>query len=259
MILAIDVGNTHTVMGCIEGGEITNVTRIASDKSRTEFEHAVTISMLLRFSKVDAESITGAIISSVVPPVTTTISKAVEIVTGKKPLIVGAGIKTGVNIQIDNPAEAGSDLVVAAAAALRYYRPPMIIIDMGTATTISVIDKSGTFVGGAIVPGVGISLNALTEGASLLPRIPLEAPKCSIGRNTIDCMKSGSILGSAAMLDGMIARMEKELGEENISVIATGGIAKSIVPLCGHEITVDDDLILKGLWVIYEKNTKVKA
>lgn len=256
MILALDVGNTHTVMGCIEDGQIINVTRMASDKLKTEYEYAVTISALLGFSKINTDSITGAIISSVVPPVTTTLTGAVELITGIKPLIVGAGLKTGVNIQIDNPAETGSDLVVAAAAALRYYKPPMIIIDMGTATTLSAIDKNGSFVGGAIAPGVGLSLNALTEGASLLPRIPLEAPRCSIGRNTIDCMKSGSILGSAAMLDGMIARMEKELGAENITVIATGGLASSIAPLCEHNIVIDDDLLLKGLFVIYEKNVK---
>lgn len=256
MILALDVGNTHTVMGCIEDGKIINVTRMSSDKLKTEHEYAVTICALLGFSKISLESITGAIISSVVPPITATLSKAVEIALGIKPMTVGAGLKTGVNIQIDNPAETGSDLVVAAAAALKHYKPPMIIIDMGTATTLSAIDKNGSFVGGAIAPGVGISLNALTEGASLLPRITMEAPKSSIGRNTIDCMKSGSILGSASMLDGMIARMEKELGAENITVIATGGIASSIAPLCEHSIIIDDDLLLKGLYVIYEKNVK---
>ncbi len=256
MILAFDVGNTHTVMGCIDQGKTRNITRIKSDKSKTEYEYAATIKMLLSFSGVMTEDIDGAIISSVVPPVTASLTKAVELLCKIKPMVVGAGVKTGVNIQIDNPAEVGSDLVVGAAAVLKYYKVPAIIIDMGTATTFSALDDSGAFVGGAIVPGVVLSLNALTEGASLLPRIPLEPPKAAIGRNTIECMKSGSILGSAAMVDGMLDRMKKELSQNEVTVIATGGIAPSVVPLCRHEITLDDELLFKGLWVIYEKNCR---
>ena len=258
MILALDVGNTHTVMGLMDDGEIRNVTRMASDTGKTEFEYAVMIDALLGFSKLSIENVSGAIISSVVPPITSTLSKAVEIVTGIKPMVVGAGLKTGVNIRIDNPSETGSDLVVAAAAALKYYRPPMIIIDMGTATTISVIDRDGSFIGGAIAPGVMLSLNALTDGASLLPKINLEPPGKSIGRNTVDCMKSGGVLGAASMLDGMIDRMQAELGTKDMTIIATGGISGSIIPLCTHKIEIEENLLLKGLYVIYEKNVKAR-
>lgn len=256
MVLAFDVGNTHIVMGCIDDSGIHNVTRMATDKIKTESEYAMTIKGLLDFSNISPDSFDGAIISSVVPPLTTVLVKAVKLVTGLTPMIVGAGVKTGVNIQIDNPAEAGSDLVVAAAAALKLYELPAIIIDMGTATTLTVIDKSGSFLGGAIVPGVGLSLDALANSASLLPKISFEAPKNCIGRNTIDCMKSGSILGSASLLDGMIDRMTEELGEEKVTLVATGGIASSIIPYCKHNIIINNDLLLQGLYVIYNKNKR---
>lgn len=256
MVLALDVGNTHIVMGCIDDSGIHNITRMVTDKLKTESEYAVIIKELLEFSNISLNLFDGAIISSVVPPLTANLVNAVKLVTGVVPMLVGAGIKTGVNILIDNPAEAGSDLVVAAAAAIKLYKPPVIIIDMGTATTLTVIDKNGSFLGGAIVPGVGLSLDALANHTSLLPRVSLEAPKSCIGRNTVDCMKSGSVLGSASLLDGMLDRMFDELGCDDITVVATGGIAASIVPLCKHNIILNDNLLLQGLYIIYNKNKK---
>jgi len=253
MILALDVGNTNIVLGCMEGTEIRQTFRVATDRLRTEYEYAVAFDSQLRFCGVDPKNFSGAILSSVVPPLTNVLSRAVAKATGVRPLIVGAGVKTGVNILLDDPAEAGSDLIVAAAAALRLYKPPLALIDMGTATTISVLDKNGSFRGGPIVPGVQLSLDALTARTSLLPKIPLEAPERCIGTNTVDSMKSGSVLGAASMLDGMLDRIEDELGMK-VTAVATGGIASSIVPYCRHSVVLNDDLLLYGLAVIYEKN-----
>ena len=175
--------------------------------------------------------------------------------TGKKALIVRKGVKTGVNILIDNPAEAGSDLVVAAAGALSKYAPPMILVDLGTATTIVAIDRNGSFRGGAITAGVKLGLNALSGGTSQLPFIRLDAPKKAIGTNTIDSMQSGVVLGAASMIDGMVERFEAELGDR-CTIIATGGLAPVIIPNCRREMIVDDDLILRGLNRIWEKNAK---
>lgn len=256
MILALDVGNTNIVVGGMEGTEIKFLSRFSSDKVKTYTEYAIALEGFFRFSGIDPKGFSGVVMSSVVPPLTATLKRAVEQITGVSPLIVGAGIKTGVNIRIDDPAETGSDLVAAAAGAIKLYKPPVIIIDMGTATTITVLDKTGSLIGGAIVPGVGLSLDALTTRTSLLPRIQLEAPKKVISTNTVDCMKSGSILGAAAMLDGMIDRMSAELGCDDVTIVATGGIAPAVVANCRHEIILNDDLLLQGLAVIYEKNQK---
>ncbi len=253
MILAIDVGNTHIVLGCLENGEIHSVSRLATDPNKTEYEYAVFLRDVLAFNGVDVSALEGAILSSVVPAVTGTLKGAVRLLTGLDTLVVGAGIKTGLNIRIDDPAQLGSDLVVGAVAALSLAPPPLIVIDMGTATTIFAIDKKGSFLGGAIVPGVSLSMNALAGGASLLPKVPIEAPKKCICTNTVTCMQSGAVFGAAAMLDGMIERMEEELGEK-AAVIATGGLSGSITPHCRREIRCEPELLLKGLAVIWEKN-----
>ena len=169
--------------------------------------------------------------------------------------MIGPGIKTGLNIRTDNPAQVGSDLISAAVAAVKEYPLPLLIVDMGTATTISVLDRSGSFLGGSISPGVKIAAEALSGGTAQLPGISLEAPAHAIGRNTVDCMQSGTMLGAAAMLDGMIARMERELGEP-VSVVATGGISRYVIPMCEREILYDRDLLLKGLAILYENNCK---
>ena len=195
----------------------------------------------------------GGIISSVVPSVTLTVKDAMERLTKKKIMVVGPGIKTGLKIALDNPAQLGSDRVADAVATINLYPVPAIMIDMGTATTISVIERDKNFIGGMIIPGLRTSLDSLSGKASQLPFISLVPPKKIIGTNTIDCMKSGIIHSNAASLDGVIERIENELGEK-CTVISTGGIAKIIVPYCKREIIIDDELLLKGLMIIYNKN-----
>lgn len=168
-------------------------------------------------------------------------------------MVIGPGLKTGVNITLDNPAQLGSDLVVDAAAGIAEYPLPLIIFDMGTATTVSVIDENKNYLGGMIIPGVNVSLNAMISQTSQLPRISLEPPKRIIGKNTIECMKSGILYSTAASLDGIIDRVESELGKK-ATVVATGGLAGSIIPHCTKKIILDDELLLKGLIVIYNKN-----
>ena len=257
MILAIDVGNTNVVLGCIEGKEILSVARMATDVHKTEYEYAVAMRDVLAFRGVDVSELEGAILSSVVWPLTTTLHRAVELLTGKAPLVVGRGLKTGLDIRIDDPGQVGADLVVGAVAGLHLCAPPLILIDMGTATTFTVVDAAGRFRGGAIVPGLRLSMEALSEGTSLLPRVSLEAPEKCIGTNTVASMQSGAIFGTAAMMDGMIDRMEEELGEK-ASVIATGGLAGCVVPCCRREIRYEPELLLIGLAVLWEKNRKTK-
>ena len=256
MILAIDIGNSNIVIGCIENGAIQNETRIATDLVKTSDQYCFDLKNMLSLSDVPVSRLEDVIISSVVPPVLNSMRTAVLKLTGKKPFVVGPGIKTGLNILLDNPQQVGSDLIVAAVAALREYKPPLILIDMGTATTISVINKDRAYLGGCICPGVRISAEALSSRAALLPGIDLDQPRRAIGRNTIDCMRSGIMLGAACMLDGMIERMERELGER-ATVVATGGIARFVLPMCRREIAYDRNLLLKGLAVLYEMNRKV--
>ncbi len=255
MILAIDVGNTNIVLGCLEGREIHSVARIATDVRRTEHEYALAIRDVLAFRGVDVRALEGAILSNVVWPLNSVLSRAVELLTGKPPMTVGRGLKTGLDIRIDDPGQVGADLVVGAVAGLALAPPPLILIDMGTATTVTVVDAEGKFRGGAILPGLRLSMEALSEGTSQLPRVSLEAPAKCIGTNTVACMQSGAIFGTAAMLDGMIDRMEEELGQK-AAVIATGGLAGCVVPCCRREIRYEPDLLLTGLAVLWEKNAK---
>lgn len=253
MILALDVGNTNIVVGCIDSGEIRCTERIRTEPNATSAEYAIKLADILTYMQIDRSSFEGAIIASVVPPVTASLKTAVEKLTGTCCMTVGHGMKTGMNVLIDDPATLGADLAVGGVAAIAYYGAPSIIIDMGTATTVTVVDKNSAFRGGVIFPGINLSFSALTSGTSLLPGINIEAPDKVIGTETVDCMKSGAIYGTASMLDGLIDRMEKELGY-SCRHIATGGLASSVIPYCVHEITFDDDLLLKGLWVLYLKN-----
>ncbi len=255
MILTVDIGNTNIVLGGVRGEEIQFQARMVTDAIKTSDQYCAELKTMLDLFEVKPGDIEGSIVSSVVPPVLNSIRTAIRKLTGKACLVVGPGIRTGLNIQIDNPAQTGADLVVAAVAALREYKPPMIIVDMGTATTITVLNKSGALVGGCVCPGVKLSLDALTSKAALLPGISLDQPKRVIGRNTIDCMRSGIMYGTASMLDGLIGRMEQELGETT-TVIMTGGIAKFIRPLCRREMLIDEDLIIKGLAHLYRDNKR---
>ncbi len=255
MILAIDVGNTNIVIGCIKGEKVKFVERVSTDLSKTELEYVVEFKTLFDLYNISMEEITGSIISSVVPPLNNILKSALGKMFHKEPLLVGPGVKTGLNILMDNPGQLGSDLVVNAVAGLQYYGAPIIMIDMGTATTISVVDEKKNYIGGMILPGVKVSLDSLVNRTSQLPRISLEAPKKVIGKNTIDCMKSGIVMGQAACLDGMIERIFDELGYE-APVVATGGLSGSIVPHCKQSIIYDNELTLKGLGIIYKKNAE---
>lgn len=258
MILTIDIGNTNVVLGCVDEEQILFEARIATDHIKTSDQYCAELKTMLELFRVDVRDIEGTIISSVVPPVLNSFVTAIKKLTGKTSLVVGPGIRTGLNILVDNPAQTGADLVVAAVAALREHRPPLIIVDMGTATTISVIDANGSLVGGCICPGVKISMEALTTRTAQLPGISLDLPRKVIGRNTIDCMRSGIMLGTACMLDGLVERMEAELGGE-ATVLLTGGIGKFIMPLCRTPMMYDGDLLIKGLATLYRENKKTQA
>ena len=253
MILTIDVGNSNIVLGAIREDEIIFEARLRTDSTKTSDEYCIDLKMLLDVYNLNSADIEGTIIASVVPQVSNSIQTAIRKLTGKVPLVVGPELKTNLHIDIDNPAETGADLIVGCVAALREHKAPMIIIDMGTATTMFVLDKNSAMVGGAIIPGVKISMDALTNRTALLPGLQLDQPKQAIGRNTIDCMRSGLMMGSACMIDGMIDRMEEELGYPT-TVIATGGIAKFVIPMCRHEIIYDKDLLVKGLAILYREN-----
>ncbi|MGN0370117.1 MAG: type III pantothenate kinase [Butyrivibrio sp.] len=253
MLLAIDMGNTNIVIGCIENNKVLFVERMCTDHSKTELEYAIGFKTVMELYGIHGNEISGAIISSVVPPLTNVIKKAIDKIICKDIMIVGPGLKTGLNILMDNPKALGADLVVDAVAGINEYGAPLVIVDMGTATTISVVDKNKNYIGGMIIPGLRVSLDSLVNRTSQLPRIGLEPPAKTIGKNTIDCMKSGIVLGNASMIDGMIDRIEEELGYDT-TVVATGGLAKVIVPLCKKKIVLDDELLLKGLNIIYQKN-----
>ena len=253
MILAIDIGNTNIVVGCIDEEKIYFTERLSTVRTKTELEYAVDLKTVLDIYHIKRTDIEGCIISSVVPQVTGIAKLAAEKILKKEVMVLGPGVKTGLNIVMDNPGQLGADLVADAVAGLASYPVPLVVIDMGTATTISVVNSKKQYIGGMIMPGVGISLDALTARASQLSGISIDAPRHIIGKNTIECMKSGVLYSNAAALDGIIDRIEEELGEKT-TVIATGGLAKKIVPHCRKEIILDEELLLKGLMLIYRKN-----
>ncbi len=256
MIIAVDIGNTNIVLGCAEDNKILFRERIATNQTETDLEYAVRIRAALEMNNIDISKIDGAIISSVVPSVTNTVKAAIVKLTGVKVMVVGPGIKTGLSIMIDNPAQLGSDLVVDAVAGIQEYPAPMIIIDMGTATTLSVIDPKRCYIGGVIMTGMAVSTDALISRTAQLPKIAFEKPKKTIGTNTVDCLKSGIMFSNACAIDGMIERIEEELGEK-CTVIATGGLSGVVIPLCKREgIILDDTLLLKGLTIIYNRNKR---
>lgn len=256
MVLAIDIGNTNIVIGGFQEKDILFVERISTNQNATPLEFAISIKSILELYHIHAEEIEGSIISSVVPSVNNSMQTAIEKTAHCPVLLVGPGIKTGLKISIDNPAQLGSDRVADAVAALHEYEPPIVIIDMGTATTLSVIDSQRQHIGGIIAPGVGISLQALTEKTAQLPKISLDPPKKCIGSNTIECMKSGVLYGAAGCIDGLLERITDELGETPV-FLATGGMSEFIIPHCRHHIILDQQLLLKGLQLIYQKNQDV--
>ena len=254
MILAIDMGNSNIVVGGIDDKRTYFEERITTDDRKTSLEYAIMLKNILEIHRVKRGDIEGSILSSVVPPLNAPLSSAVKKITGKRPLLVGSGMKTGLNIKMDNPKAVGGDRIVAAVAAIARYEGPIIIIDMGTATTMDVVDRAGSYIGGVILPGVNVALNSLVSHTAQLPRINLDVPRRVIGKNTVECMRNGIMLGNAATLDGLIDRMEAELGE-SATLVSTGGMARFITPLCRHSITYDPDLLLRGLWILYRQNT----
>lgn len=253
MLLTVDIGNTNITLGAYNNRILGFTARLSTDQRKTEDEYAIEIKQLLALNDMSTSDIEDCIISSVVPSVAKSVSRAVAKLCQIVPLILGPGVKTGLNIKIDNPAQLGADLVAGAVGAIDTYKMPCVIVDMGTATTLSVLDKDGAFLGGVIAAGVRLTLKALAENTALLPSIPIEAPKSVIGTNTIECMQSGLVLGSAAMLDGLLDRIEAKLGEAP-TVVATGGLSKEIITHCKHSIIYNENLLLEGLCAIYEKN-----
>lgn len=255
MLLAIDIGNTNLVIGGIRDDQLLFKARIATDRLRTSDQYGVEIKNMIEAFGHSISEIDDCIISSVVPPVFNSVKTGVIKVIGKQPMVVGPGLKTGLNIHMDVPSQVGSDRIVIAVAALAEYSAPLILMDLGTATTIEVVEPDNVYMGGIIFPGVRVSLDALTSRTAQLPGISLDQPKNVIGKNTVDCMRSGMMYGTAAMLDGLIDRIEEELGHPS-TLIATGGLAQFITPLCRHQIILEKNLLLKGLNLIYKKNKR---
>lgn len=253
MVLAVDIGNTNIVFGGFSGDELSFVIRISTDASRTEDEYASKIRSILSLHNVSPDQVQGAIISSVVPPLNPVMKRALSLVYDIEPIMVEPGIKTGINLKCDDPSSVGADLICACVASHHIYGSPALLIDMGTATKLMVMDKSGAFSGAVIIPGVLMGVKSLSQGTAQLPQINLDAPRLVIGKNTVDCMKSGVVYGNASLIDGMIDRITAELGSQP-PVYATGGLAGTIVPHCNHEITLDENLVLKGLNILYNKN-----
>ncbi len=253
MLLTIDIGNTNITLGAYNSNFLAFTARLATDTRKTDDQYAIEIKHILSLYDIDSNDIEDCIIASVVPSVGKNVSQAVSKLCQIVPLMLGPGVKTGLNIKIDNPAQLGADLVAGAVGAIDAYTMPCVIIDMGTASTISVLDKNGAFLGGVISAGVRLTLRALTENTALLSSIPIEAPKSVIGTNTTECMQSGLVYGTAAMIDGLLMQITEELGEKP-TVVATGGLSREVITHCKNNIIYNENLLLDGLRVIYEKN-----
>ena len=257
MILALDVGNTSIAFGGMRDGQAVFRAKLGVNKMRTPDEYAIMLKLAVEARGANLGEISGSIISCVVPELTSVVAEAVRIVIGGTPLIIGPGVKTGLNIKIDDPNELGGDFVAAAVASVQDYALPCVMVHMGTATALSVLDSSGNYLGGAICPGVMTSQTALAAQTSKLKYVSLEKPARFIGRSTEESLKSGIVTGTAAMLDGLIARFEEELGKIE-TVVATGEWAHVIVPECRRKgMIIDEDLLLRGLYIIYAKNRKI--
>lgn len=255
MLLTADIGNTNIKFGIFDKDELIRTLTISCDKAKTADEYGVDLYSLIRVMGIHREDFTGCIISSVVPNITERIDTAVRDILGVEPIIVGPGVKTGLNIRIDDPSTMGADLVVACVAANAIAKAPMIVISMGTATVLCAIDKRGDLIGCAIAPGVSVSLESLTKNTALLQSVAFTAPDSVIGKNTDKSIRAGIVWGSVCMIDGMIDRMEEELGEP-CRIIATGGLCNRIISCCRHNAEIRENLILEGLRLIYERNQK---
>ncbi|MGL4522052.1 MAG: type III pantothenate kinase [Bacilli bacterium] len=255
MIFVLDVGNTNTVLGLFAEEKLVHQWRIQTDRHKTDDEYGILIKSLFREANLQTEKIEGIIISTVVPPIKVTFERMCVKYFGQKPLVVGAGVKTGLNIKVDQPQEVGADRIVNAVAAIKEYGAPIIIVDFGTATTFCYVNEHNHYLGGAIMPGIGISTEALYTRTAKLPRIEITRPDDVIGKNTIAAMQSGIYFGYIGQVEGIVSRMKKQTAKRT-KVIATGGLAKLIATECTAIDEVDPSLTLKGLYYIYMKNNE---
>lgn len=251
MLLTLDLGNTNLVIGLMQHGQVLHTARLATDRSQTAHGLLLQLRQLLDVFGLTPDSIHHGILSSVVPELTLQVAQAAQMLLGREVLIVGQpGVLTGLQTDIDQPQSLGADRIADAVGALQQYPVPLMIIDMGTATTVSIIDQRGHHIGGMIIPGARTSLQSLSQHASQLPFITIQAPSHLIGRNTVECMQSGIVYGYASMIDGLIDRISHEMQSE-LTVVATGGLSQLIIPCCHHHIHYDPDLLLKGLYRIF--------
>lgn len=251
MLLTIDMGNTNITLGVYEDKELKFISRVFTAREKTSEQYAVELLQIFKLHKAEPEQFTGAILSSVVPELTMAICKAVKLICGLTPICVDSATNGGLEIAIDSPPQLGSDLIAGSIGAKNKYEMPCFVIDLGTATKILILNEKGQFCGCTISPGVKISLDALANKTSQLPSISFTMPKTAVGKNTVECMQSGIVFGTAAMLDGLTRRLMKELGYEKASVVATGGYSKGIVSCCELDVVYDENLILDGLRDIY--------
>lgn len=254
MILVIDVGNTNTVFGVYDGKKLLNHWRMETSKGKTSDEYGMFIVSLLSYEKIDVGKIEAVVIASVVPPIMYSLEHAIRKYFKLEPMVVGTGIKTGINIKYENPREVGADRIINAVAALELYGGPLIIVDFGTATTFCAVSSKGEYLGGVICPGIKISAEALFQKTAKLPKIDLVKPETVIGRNTVSSMQSGIIYGYVGEVDYIVRRMKKEMKEDNIKVIATGGLARLIASESETIDEINGLLTLEGLRIIYERN-----
>lgn len=255
MLLAIDVGNSITSLGLFgPDKKLCFLASLNTDKRKTADQICMDLMNLFTLYHFDYREITGAIFSSVVPPMNCMLSKSLKRLLGHEPMIVGPGVKTGLNIRMEIQSQVGADIVAVAVAALEKYPPPIVTIDLGTATTFGVISEGRNYAGGLLLPGVGISLEALSHHAAQLSDISLQAPKALIGKNTEDCMCSGIVYGTAGMLDGVVDRIREQFSGKKVFIVATGESAPVILKYCRNKISYDKHLLMDGLRIIYEKN-----
>jgi type III pantothenate kinase len=253
MLLAMDIGNSNIVIGCIDMERTYWIRRVTTDRSKTDMEYAILLKNILDLNRIPGKQIDGAILCSVVPQVTGYLKQAVEELLHVPVMVAGISLKTGIRVKMDRPETVGADLIVGAVGALTEAEPPVIIVDLGTATTVTCVDRDRNYIGGMIIPGMRTSLDALSARAAQLPALDITEPEHLIGKNTVECMHAGIIYSNAAMIDGCADRIEEELGQK-ASVIVTGGLAKFVTPYCRRKVIYDDDLMLKGLLKLYEMN-----